>query len=213
MAGKSKHKESKKPDRPKRPRKQAKDSSASSKDGVCQIAGWFMSGSQPSLYSACLDDKIFKTGSRSARMINAVKNPSGFGTLMQGMDADEYVGKRLAMNIWIKTEGVDGWAAAWMRVDGAKGRRGRSLAFDNMMNRLIKGTTEWKKYQIVLDVPEGASKVAFGLMLSGRGKVWIDKVEFKVVSKKVPTTCLYSSGYYGAPRNLDFEEEPDGRDC
>lgn len=213
MAGKSKHKESKKPDRPKRPRKQAKTESAPKKGELCQIAGWFMAGSKPTHYAACLDTKEFKSGSRSALMSNAIKNPQGFGTLMQTMDSADYSGKRVAMNIWVKTEDVDDWAAAWMRVDGPRGNQGRPLAFDNMMNRLIEGSTDWQKYQLVLDVSEKASQIAFGLMLSGRGKVWIDKVEFKVVSKKVPTTCLYSNGYYGAPRNLDFEEEPDGRDC
>lgn len=41
----------------------------------------------------------------------------------------------------------------WFRVDGTTGK---SLSFDNMQDRAVKGTTEWARYEIVLDVPEGA---------------------------------------------------------
>ena len=42
-----------------------------------------------------------------------------------------------------------------MRVDGGDGQ---ILSFDNMHSRPIKGTKDWKQYQITLDVPDGAAK-------------------------------------------------------
>src|SRR5215471_16702910 len=41
------------------------------------------------------------------------------------------------------------WAGLWMRVD--KGPN--MVAFDNMQNRSIKGTSGWQEYEVVLDVP------------------------------------------------------------
>jgi len=39
-----------------------------------------------------------------------------------------------------------------MRID----KETTQLAFDNMENRAIKGTTDWLKYDVVLDIPKDA---------------------------------------------------------
>jgi len=36
------------------------------------------------------------------------------------------------------------------------------VAFDNMQDRAIKGTTDWRRYEVVLDVPEDATGIAPG---------------------------------------------------
>jgi hypothetical protein len=76
------------------------------------------------------------------------------------------------------------------------------LAFDNMGNRPIKGNTDWKLYEVVLDIPENTNKIAFGALLDGTGKVWIDDYNMEIVEKTVPTTGNYSS----SPKNLSFDE-------
>jgi hypothetical protein len=74
---------------------------------------------------------------------------------------------------------------------GAGGRNGKSpLAFDNMGDRKIEGTTQWTKYSVVLDVPEEAAAIAFGLLLNGKGQVWLDELAFDVVGPDVATTAL-----------------------
>ena len=55
-------------------------------------------------------------------------------------------------------EEVKGWAGLWMRVDG---KEKTGIAFDNMANRSIKGTTDWKTYEVVLDVPDDAEEIFF----------------------------------------------------
>lgn len=65
----------------------------------------------------------------------------GFGTLTQWFRADEYRGKRLRMTAYVRTSGVERWAGLWMRIDG---KEKTGLAFDNMMRRPVKGTTDWK---------------------------------------------------------------------
>jgi hypothetical protein len=71
-----------------------------------------------------------------------------------------------------------------MRVDGA----GSLLAFDNMQNRPIKGTTDWKRYDVVLDVPPEAKALAFGLLLAGNGQIWFDDLRLEVVDRSVAVT-------------------------
>ncbi len=57
-------------------------------------------------------------------------------------------------------------------------------------NRPIVNDTEWNHYYIVLDVPDNSAIISFGVLLSGRGKVWIDELEFEEVSKDTPTTNI-----------------------
>jgi len=47
---------------------------------------------------------------------------------------------------YIKSEDVNGWSGMWMRIDGESNQQ---LGFDNMRDRAIKGTTDWKIYVIV----------------------------------------------------------------
>ena len=69
-------------------------------------------------------------------------------------------------------------AGLWMRVDGMG--KDEMLSFDNMQNRPITGTTEWKKYEIILPVPESASNLAYGALLDGTGQIWFDNFTFEV---------------------------------
>jgi hypothetical protein len=75
-------------------------------------------------------------------------------------------------------------------------------------HRPIKGTTRWTTYQIVLDVPEKSSLIAFGLLLDGPGKVWICNIHFEVVSNDVPTTPerVDQPNVPDQPINLDFKD-------
>jgi hypothetical protein len=110
----------------------------------------------------------------------------------------KYSGKRVKMSGWIKTENVKGWVGMWFRVD--KGNR--SIAFDNMGTRPIKGTTEWKQYEIILDVAEEADMLAYGVLLGGTGKVWFDDIQFDIVDATTTTTDKMKL----EPSNLKFEE-------
>jgi hypothetical protein len=121
---------------------------------------------------------------------------SGFGTLMQQFPAGSYVGKRVRFSAYVKSENVMRSAVLWMRVDGATGW----LALDNMFERAIRGTTEWKLYEVVLDVPESAVGVALGILLDGPGQVWLNGGNIEIVSSAIPVTRLSNPNPLAAPR-------------
>ena len=52
----------------------------------------------------------------------------------------------------------------------------------------MKGTTDWTRYEIVLDVPEAGQQIAMGLILDGPGQVWMDDLKIEVVGKEVAPT-------------------------
>jgi hypothetical protein len=168
--------------------------------GAASPEGWFRAGSDPS-YSIERDTVVTRQGSSTGRL--ASTGPSkGFGTMMQSFDPGEYLGKRVRMAAFVKAKDVKSWAGLWMRVDG---NSAQVLSFDNMQDRPIKGTSDWKSYNIVLDVPGEANSVAFGILLDGTGTVWISDVRFEVVETSVATTGSKNSGKHPKPANLNFD--------
>ncbi len=169
--------------------------------------GWIIAGSKPKDYDMGKDSKIAHSGSSSAYVHSNQATIQGFGTLMQTFKADVYFGKRVRMTGYVRTEDVKNFAGMWMRVDD-KANPNQPLAFDNMSNRPMKGTADWKKCEIVLDVPASASNIAFGFLLDGTGKIWFDDISFEVVDLSVPTTDIKGQGGQmpSAPMNLDFEK-------
>jgi hypothetical protein len=75
-----------------------------------------------------------------------------------------------------------------------------------MGNRPIKGTTDWKRYEVVLDVADQATAVAFGILLTGKGSVEVDTFRIEVVDASVPTTTPPKSMLPVSPRNLGFDD-------
>ena len=126
----------------------------------------------------------------------------GFGTLMQNFRADHYLGKRVRFSAFVKTEGAQDWAGLWMRVD----KGSKQVAFDNMQNRPIKGTTNWQKYDVVLNVPQDATGIFFGVLLSGSGTAWLNDAKFEAVGPTVLTTNGDMIQEPDEPTNLDFEK-------
>lgn len=167
--------------------------------------GWFLAGSKPASYQTGVDRTIIQNGQPSAYLKSIAPVTDGFGTLMQQIGASDYVGKRVRLQAWVRSQDVGDWAGVWMRVDKDK----TMVAFDNMQNRAIKGTAPWKQCDVVLDVPEDASGISFGILLSGSGEVWMSDVSFEVVGKEVPVTSPMSPQgpkLPAHPTNLKFTE-------
>ncbi|MBX9692737.1 MAG: hypothetical protein K2Z81_10160 [Cyanobacteria bacterium] len=169
-------------------------------------AGWFLAGDSPKNYNWGIDKTITRDGQKAAYLTFTSQNTQppqgpGFGTLMQSFSAREYEGKRLRFKGFMKTKDVSDEAALWMRIDGF---RGDILNFDNMDDRQVKGTNDWKPYEIVLDVPRGSANISIGTLLSGRGQVWISGLAVEEVDKSIKPTAEYKGSYPDHPVDLDF---------
>jgi hypothetical protein len=168
--------------------------------------GWYKAGSKPQDYAVGVEKSMLRGGSPCAYLRSTAAEIEGFGTLMQTFDAKNYRGKRLRLAADVKSADVVEWAGLWMRVDGPN--PGKSLAFDNMQDRPIKGSADWREYSVVLDVDRDAEAIAFGLLLRGTGSVWLANVRIEPVGKDTPTT--QTQGKVGLPEepvNLDFKQE------
>lgn len=148
--------------------------------------GWFLAGSTPQNYESGIDHAVTHDGRSSGYISSTVRSSEGFGTLMQMFKADDYRGKRLRLSAYVKTERVDS-CGLWMRIDGPGNEM---ISLDNMQNRPIHWTTDWQKVEVVLDVPQNSVDIAFGVLLQGAGRVWIDDIQFEAVGADISTTAI-----------------------
>lgn len=168
------------------------------------INGWFLAGNKPKSYTIGLDKATFKSGSSSAFLKSTDKKINGFGTLMQTCSAKDFLGKRVKMTAYVKSENVTDWAGMWLRVDSKVTQK--AVSFDNMQDRPIKGSIDWVKCEIILDIPEESGTLNYGILLSGTGKVWFDDLIFEIVDKiKVNTTKDNLPQILDKPVNTNFD--------
>jgi hypothetical protein len=124
---------------------------------------------------------------------------------MQVVHARRYVGSRLRLSGDAAVQDVDGWFGFWLRVDGEG--QGQPLAFDNMESRPLVGTRGWGRYEVVLDVSQEATAVAFGFLLVGTGAGRVSGLRLDEVGPDVPVTGRGSSPLPDEPVNLGFADD------
>ncbi len=134
-----------------------------------QPPGWLQAGE--SGYAVGCAGGQGRTGAWSS-VIQSIPGHGDFGTQMQCVSAANYIGG-VSINAYLRTEGLTSgsWAGVWGRVDGPNGAL---LAFDNMSNRGVVGTTAWAPYGVTLSVPPTAVDICFGYLLTGDGTAWAD---------------------------------------
>jgi beta-lactamase regulating signal transducer with metallopeptidase domain len=165
--------------------------------------GWIMSGTHPQDYVTGIAPGAGPDGATACWLSSQIAREKGFGTLMQPMDPAAYRGKRIRLSAWLKAEEVETSAQLWMRVD-TPAQRG--VAFDNMTGRHLSGTSGWTRAVVVLDVDPNASNLSFGVILAGRGRVWISGTKFEAVGPEVASTDMtrpVSASGLGAPQNWE----------
>lgn len=148
-------------------------------------APWFLTGESPKMYEAGIDQSATgdTNGAKFLRQVRGSEND--WASLMQQISAEDYRGKRIRFQARIKTQDVSGWAGLWMRVDTPTLQ---AAAFYNNQDKPIKGSTVWQVRDVVLNVPENASAISFGVIDNGKGQVWIDTLKFDVVGNNVPVS-------------------------
>lgn len=119
---------------------------------------------------------------------DASESETVFGSIVQAIRPDAFRGKRISFSAYLKTANVQGEGAGlWLRIDNASWTE----ALDNMSDpdRMVRGTTGWKQYRVVMDVPQDAQLIAFGGLLMGKGQVWIDDANLQEVGPEVAPTA------------------------
>jgi hypothetical protein len=145
---------------------------------------WGGGAVSPTSYALGTDHSCRHSGSGAGFLASKVNQPTSFASLTQAIKADDFRGKRVRWKGWVRSESVTNYGGLWMRVDGP----GETQAFDNSFNHPVKGSTGWHEVAVVLDVPENAIGIAFGVLLSGPGDIVVDDLVMEVVPMSVAST-------------------------
>lgn len=129
------------------------------------------------------DARAGSQGRVSATVVAATDFPEHAGLLQQSIRADHYRGRRVRLSGYLRTVAADE-ARLWVRVDDDSGVVGS----DFMERRAVRGTSEWRRYALVVDVPRNARGLTFGVLLNGRGEIFVDDLALDVVGNDCPTT-------------------------
>lgn len=105
------------------------------------------------------------------------QEPQAFGVMTATLPLQAAAGKHITFAGYIKSEEIaDGYAGLWMRADGANG----VLAFADMHDKSVTGTTPWQRYEVSIDVAANATNVLFGGVQSGSGTAWFDSLKIEI---------------------------------
>jgi C-terminal processing protease CtpA/Prc len=109
----------------------------------------------------------------------------GFKGLMYTLP-ENYAGKTITLSGYIKTENIsEGFAGLWLRIDPEVG-------FNNMQKQGLKGTNDWKKYEVTLEMsPQNTEKIVFGALLTGKGKMWVDNLKLSIDGKDIENAKIF----------------------
>lgn len=127
-----------------------------------------------------------KSGAAAAYLSSAGQINSPSYVLAQYIRANHYRGERVQLTAWVKPRNVSNFvlSGVWMRIDGPT----TYLGFDNMANRVVRGTGDWRQVSVVLDVPAEAIGIAFGANFRASNTLLVDEMSLTIVANTVPTT-------------------------
>jgi hypothetical protein len=149
--------------------------------------GWTANETKLHEYRVGRDSGVVHSGKSSLFLKSLVARPTGSVKVVQSFIAKPYLGKRVRLTAFVKSEAVVRRAALDL------------VASFDAATAKVAGTTSWKKYEVVVNVPAASDTIRIMLMLEGAGALWADDFTFEQVGSSVPITIK-------RPENLSFTE-------
>ncbi len=149
---------------------------------------WEISGWRNKRYEIGIDKGMFVDGQSVMTIKSKSKKVLGYGLVSKSLKANIYLNKRIRLTGYLKTKDVIGWSGFLLQIDDEIKKE--RLVYDNMSERDIEGTNDWKKYEVVLDVPSNATVINYGTMLAGGGQIWSYGINIEIVDTTVAVTGI-----------------------
>ncbi len=176
-------------------------------------AGWIRPDTLlSSLYSVGIDRETRRSGLGSLRIRRDQRETtSDIETIAQVVLADAFRGKRVRLSGYLRVSDSTGTAGLLLAVSGSP----TGTPYDNTLFwRPLRGSVDWQRRDVVLNVPADAQHIRIGVLFRGSGAAWFDDLDFSVVDTAVATTgrllpawpppaLQYTPG--ATPGNLDLE--------
>ncbi|MDR3697458.1 S41 family peptidase [Mucilaginibacter sp.] len=168
-----------------------------------RAAGWitYFQPAQQTAYPVKVDSVVKQQGKYSIS-IEKVNENSGYG-MIDYIIPKTFKGEKIQLRGFLKTENVNsGYAGLWMRIDGMD----KTIAFDNMHDRGVKGTTDWTEYTIDLDYDSSAAiNINAGALLIGDGKLWADNFKLFIDGQPIENVPVITRTLSKPERDTTFK--------
>ncbi|MEO1258610.1 MAG: S41 family peptidase [Bacteroidota bacterium] len=163
--------------------------------------GWMQWGTPN--FNLQVDSTVKKSGQQS--MLITFKGTSTYNSF--GCAAfkipSAYGGKEITLEGYMKIENVeDGVAGLVLRVDGPD----NIIGFDNMQDREINGTIDWKKYTTTVTFSSEATNIFVGGIVNGTGKAWFDDFQLFIDGVPLLDVPFYERPKLPAELDTEFDE-------
>lgn len=168
-------------------------------------SGWRLEG-QSGDYETGIVRTSESGENRVARLrARTVGEPVDSAALVQSIAATRYRGQRVRFGGLVRARRVTDRGGLWLRVGGPGG----TVILDEVQRTPLHGTTDWICAEIVVDVPDDAQELRFGVLLRGSGAVDMASLCLETVGQDVQVTARSAlERLPGEPRALDFREAP-----
>jgi hypothetical protein len=129
------------------------------------------------------------------------KADNSFGCIAYSIPVN-YEGKQIELRAYMKLQNVtNGPIGLMLRIDGPNG----SLQFDNMQQKNIQGTSDWKLYSVILPLPEDAKQFYIGALLIGTGKLWVDDFQLLIDGEDISKAKPKKQQVFKADNDKEFD--------
>ena len=155
---------------------------------------WVLEGNDQAEYEGGTDQSETFGGKPSGYLKSVGLNMSGYGVLATAQDAAPLRGKTARLSAKVKTDGVQKWCGLWIGVESPSHpfapSRAKTPWFNIMVNdQSLLGTLDWKPASLDITVPADATRIVFGVAISGRGTAFINEVRVDAIVPVAPPSA------------------------
>lgn len=148
-------------------------------------------------------DSTEKHSGKASLLLECIgpKAEKSFGCIAYSIPAN-YEGKQIELRAYMKLQNVtNGPIGLMLRIDGPNG----GLQFDNMQQKNIQGTSDWKLYSVILPLPEDAKQFYIGALLIGTGKLWVDDFQLLIDGEDISKAKPKKQQVFKADNDKEFD--------
>lgn len=156
-------------------------------DAYAQPGQWGLGHSQDKMIVyRLLADSVTKHSGQYSMKIFSTSAKADFGSCYLQIPLP-LKGKNITLKGFLKTENVNnGYARLFMALINDS----TVLRYDNMQERGLSGTSDWKEFSISLDLVEGVNKINLGAFITGPGILWVDDLALTIDDKKITNSPI-----------------------
>lgn len=164
---------------------------------------WTKSGTWAGSYSMKIKPNEGLNNSNALQIESIGKNIMGSGAVIQTISSSNYIGKRIKLSAYIKTENVNDFACLLL----CSNQNLDELWNDDEVisedkKTYLKGNHEYKKVESYLNVTDNFGNIVLGAMIKGEGKIWLDRFNLEIIENIKESGNELSK----APQNMEFED-------